>query len=251
MEENESKSMKLPKTKMNGGEKSEKNINWRLIERLLILVSMLVFFVFAPMSPVDVKVLGGIGLVYLYCFISIPWGEISIHFREDKDNECEYTFKGVQGRSFLTLDVHMSDDPTLMKFKDVKATPRGRVAKCVWIDLHGYSHFSKLTSGDTCSTSQLGNFSIVVKFSTSKEKMSILEGDRVYLWFRDVSYKVVIRGMTSSVEKEILNGINGSVNQGEVMALMNPSGSGKTTLLNLLGGRFNYPTITGSTTQDL
>ncbi|KAF7845189.1 plant/F17O14-7 protein [Senna tora] len=67
-----------------------------------------------------------------------------------------------------TLDVHISDDPILVKFKDVKAARR--VAKCVWIDLHGYSHFSKLTGGDTCSTSQLGHFSVVVESSTSKGK---------------------------------------------------------------------------------
>lgn len=68
--------------------------------------------------------------------------------------------------------------------------------------------------------------------------------------FKDVSYKVVIKGMTTSEEKDILNGITGSVNPGEVLALMGPSGSGKTTLLNLLGGRLVQSSGDGSITYN-
>ncbi|KAE8100447.1 hypothetical protein FH972_018344 [Carpinus fangiana] len=63
----------------------------------------------------------------------------------------------------------------------------------------------------------------------------------IYLKFQDLKYKVPVKpAERSDAENYILHGITGSVNPGEVLALMGPSGGGKTTLLNLLSGRIKF-----------
>ncbi|XP_068635396.1 ABC transporter G family member 22-like [Aristolochia californica] len=72
----------------------------------------------------------------------------------------------------------------------------------------------------------------------------------IYLKFTDVKYKVILKSVRATVEKDILHGITGSASPGEVLALMGPSGCGKTTLLNLLSGRSSDPAMSGSITYN-
>jgi Fe-S cluster assembly ATP-binding protein len=72
----------------------------------------------------------------------------------------------------------------------------------------------------------IGNPSL---FETKKNRMKLLE----------------IKNLKAKVDgKEILNGLNLTVNKGEVHAIMGPNGSGKSTLASVLAGREEYE-VTG------
>jgi len=60
---------------------------------------------------------------------------------------------------------------------------------------------------------------------------------------------LVIKDLYAKVEgKEILKGINLSVNAGEVHVIMGPNGSGKSTLANVLAGNTNFEVTRGTVT---
>ena len=69
--------------------------------------------------------------------------------------------------------------------------------------------------------------------------------------YLEVMKKLVIKNLHVSVEdKEILKGLNLTVNKGDMVALLGPNGHGKSTLLEALMGNPRYKVTEGSIELD-
>ncbi|KAJ4750322.1 ABC transporter G family member 2 [Rhynchospora pubera] len=89
-----------------------------------------------------------------------------------------------------------------------------------------------------------------IESGTKRKKFLIEPTLPIYLKFTEVKYKVLVKSITGTNEKYILNGISGYASSGEVVAVMGPSGCGKTSLLSILGGRISNNAVEGSVTYN-
>lgn len=67
--------------------------------------------------------------------------------------------------------------------------------------------------------------------------------DPFSLTFKNIQYSIQIndKKSKSTTCKSIINSVSGTINSGQISAIMGPSGSGKTSLLNFLNNRISFP----------
>ncbi|XP_076893858.1 uncharacterized protein LOC143545983 [Bidens hawaiensis] len=76
-----------------------------------------------------------------------------------------YNGSDLSASNLPELDFWASEDAITVKFGRISPIPFGSVAKCAWFDLHGQVNFTNLLSGNVCSTTEQGHFSIVAELA--------------------------------------------------------------------------------------
>lgn len=74
-----------------------------------------------------------------------------------------YSASNLSARNLPELNIMASQDPITINFSKMDQAPSGSTPKCVWFNLQGLVNFSSVLSGNRCSTTQQGHFSVVVE----------------------------------------------------------------------------------------
>lgn len=74
-----------------------------------------------------------------------------------------YNGSDLSASNLPELDIMASSrEPILIKFLNLSSAPDGLSPKCVFFDLHGSVQFDNMVSGNACSATRQGHFSVVV-----------------------------------------------------------------------------------------
>ncbi|KAI3682800.1 hypothetical protein L1987_83053 [Smallanthus sonchifolius] len=74
-----------------------------------------------------------------------------------------YNGSDLSASNIPELDLWASEEVITINFGRIRPIPVGSVAKCAWFDLHGQVNLTNLLSGNVCSTTEQGHFSIVAE----------------------------------------------------------------------------------------
>ncbi|KAL3895831.1 MAG: hypothetical protein SGCHY_004460 [Lobulomycetales sp.] len=102
------------------------------------------------------------------------------------------------------------------------------------------------------SNGRVGSIQETASPSKGKESTALQLGDSPStLAWHSVSFSVPVStrtkgGKKTTAEKSLVKDLNGSIQQGEMIAILGGSGAGKSTLLNAISGRLNNGTLSGS-----
>ncbi|PRP78405.1 hypothetical protein PROFUN_13709, partial [Planoprotostelium fungivorum] len=105
----------------------------------------------------------------------------------------------------------------------------------------GFRHFNYSASGGGAASPSKDNGEKQEEKEESEEEHKDAVKEGAVMVFQNIVYTVPVKGS----EKKLLNGINGYVKPGMLLALMGASGAGKSTLLDVLAQRKNVGKIEG------
>jgi len=101
---------------------------------------------------------------------------------------------------------------------------------------------------DVMSSEEPVRYSILGISDFKKASANVKRAEGITVRFEDLNYVVSLpnKNGPGMADKQLLKKLTGTINEGEMVALMGASGAGKSTLLDVLAGRKNTGVVTGT-----